>query len=123
VPRTNLEGDIALALSAIAAELRMEVDAMPVSVMGVLRMLSAAHYAAGTRDTVDRLTKARQPGDSELPSTNSEVTRAVGARARRRQSEVPPSKRPTPLIPPQRRLATTVIPPRKHDDDDSGELN
>jgi hypothetical protein len=128
VPRPSLDGDIRLALAAIASELDVELDTLPISITGVLRNLSAAHYAAGVHDTVAKLTRARRPGESESPSSrNTDVTPVVGPHGRKQLSGLPNavsrSKRPTPMVPPPRRAATTVLPPRPPDDDDSGDLN
>jgi len=104
--RSNLNGDITLAVAAIASEFGVEVDHAPPSVTGILRAFSAAHYNAGVRDTMMRLAR-RQPSTSKEPvPLSGDATPIVGPRGRRARSSRPPadtvrlSKRPTPIVPP-----------------------
>lgn len=100
------DGDIVLAVSAIAAELGLEVGAVPESIAGILRAFSMAHYNAGVRDTLVRVTNRRSLSKNEPIPSSLDVTPVVGPHGRRARSRRPPtdtaplSKRPTPLIPP-----------------------
>lgn len=135
-PRVN--GDIRLALSAIASEMGIDVDALPAGVTGVLRGLSAAHYQMGMTEATRRLTRAREVDDSDYPPTLAsvkDVTPAFGPYgSRRRDISAPPtslrySARPTPLLPPDRaarpslRATPMVPPPWESIDDDSQDLH
>lgn len=102
--RSNLNGDIMLAVAAIAAEFGVDVECAPVSVTGILRTFSAAHYAAGVRDTMVRLSGHQALIANEPIPSSTEITPIVGPHGRRirvsERSAVPLSRRPTPLVPP-----------------------
>jgi len=96
MPAPELGGDLPLALALIAAELGVDVDALPRGVESVLRSLSNAHYSAGVRDGMAR--RPRVANDVSSNVTSSNVTPVVGPHGRRRFSA-----RPTPLMPPLRK--------------------
>jgi hypothetical protein len=105
--RTNLNGDITLAVAAIAAEFGVDADTAPPSVAGILRAFSAAHYNAGVRDTMVRFAKNKAHRLNEPVPSSTDPTPSVGIHGRRARSSRPPaadtvplSKRPTPLVPP-----------------------
>lgn len=113
------DGDIALAVSGIAAELGLEVRAMPESITGILRAFSTAHYNAGVRDTLVRVTNQRALLKNEPIPSSLDVTPVVGPHGRRARSKRPPadtaplSKRPTPLVPPPHGVVEDDKPKRK----------
>jgi len=74
--RSNLKGDISIAMSAIAVELGRDVATIPASIASILRAFSAAHYHAGVRDTMERFVRGRAPelDDGDEPKRQSEPT-------------------------------------------------
>lgn len=102
--RSNLDGDIALAVAAIAAEFSVDAEHAPSSLKGILRAFSAAHYNAGVRDTMVRFGNHRLHATNEPVPGSNDPTPIIGPRGRRARSlqpdTVPLSKRPTPLVPP-----------------------
>jgi hypothetical protein len=80
--RSSLDGDVALAVAAIAAEFDVDADCAPPSVAGILRAFSAAHYNAGVRDTIVRFAGRAQAGDTlMMPCGTHKATWEAAARA------------------------------------------
>lgn len=104
--QTNLKGDITLAVALIAAEFGLEADEAPEAVTGILRSFSAAHYNAGVRDTMVRLTNNRAVIENEpVPSSTSDtpIVGPHGRRVRAARASTVPIKRDelkTPIVPP-----------------------
>lgn len=107
--RSNLNGDIVLAVAAIAAEFGFDAEYAPASVTSILRSFSAAHYNAGVRDTMVRFANQRSLAANEPVPSSTEPTPVIGPHGRRIRTSyrstvpAPPvslSKRPTPLVPP-----------------------
>lgn len=111
--RSNLDGDVQVALAAIAAEFHVELDVLPGPVrdrvVATLRALSAAHYNAGVRDTMVRLGNTATTFRNERIASPTDVTPVVGPYGRRLRA----SKMPTPMKPPPRN--------RGQNDDEDGE--
>lgn len=97
---TNLDGDVQLCFATIAAELRVDADALPNEIrdriLGTLRALSAAHYGAGVRDTMVRFGNTAAALRNERVASPTDVTPVVGPHGRKMRR----SKLPTPIIPP-----------------------
>jgi hypothetical protein len=107
--QSNLNGDITLAVAAIAAEFGVDAVEAPEGVTAILRAFSAAHYNAGVRDTMVRLANTRAHFANEPVPSSTSTTPIVGPHGRRMRSSRAPapdtvplgkSNRPTPLVPP-----------------------
>jgi hypothetical protein len=105
--RTNLNGDIQLAVASIAAEFRVDFDALPKEIreriLGTMRALSAAHYNAGVRDAMVRFGNHAAVMQNESIASPTDVTPVVGPHGRKMRA----SKMPTPIVPPPRERGQT----------------
>jgi len=88
----QLGPDVRLALAAIAAELGVDADQLPIGVSGVLHAFGSARYGEGARDCL--LIRTRRKTDRSFPAPRSihqantqDVTPVVTKHGRRRREE------------------------------------